>query len=216
MNGKLVPFGHAATVSTNHLKSEASQWLAGAFILEVCKNPHAVGAIAPTGGVVAKTLVQTAEVKTSKRIIELGSGTGAITKYIVKGTSIESDILAIEKNPEFSAALRARFPGIKVRCGCVSRLQQFATQVGFTNVESIISALPWTVFSSAMQADIVNSVASLLSANGVFTTVACYGLHLTNGGRRFRSLLEERFSEVRATPVIWRNFPPAFVYRCSK
>jgi phospholipid N-methyltransferase len=36
------------------------------------------------------------------------------------------------------------------------------------------------------------------------------------GGRRFRRLLEANFSRVIATEIVWRNLPPAFVYRCEK
>ena len=35
-------------------------------------------------------------------------------------------------------------------------------------------------------------------------------------GRSFRRLLERSFSEVRTSPVVWRNLPPAIVYRCRK
>jgi glycolate oxidase iron-sulfur subunit len=32
---------------------------------------------------------------------------------------------------------------------------------------------------------------------------------------RFRRALGQRFASVEETPVVWRNLPPAFVYRCS-
>ncbi|MBL9210484.1 MAG: hypothetical protein JNL92_08435, partial [Opitutaceae bacterium] len=31
---------------------------------------------------------------------------------------------------------------------------------------------------------------------------------------RFRKLMFREFSRVETTPVIWRNLPPAYVYRC--
>lgn len=216
MNSRLITSPLPASRLAENGDAEASRWLTGAFIMEVCRNPRAVGAIAPTGNDIAMALISTANVKGSQRIIELGAGTGAITKHIVKDTSAESDVLAIEKNPKFSAILRASFPSLKVRCGCVTRLSQFAAQAGFKDAESIISALPWTVFPLPVQEEVIGTVASLLTENGVFTTVACYGIHLTRAGRNFRTLLDDKFAKVHATPVVWRNFPPAFIYRCSK
>jgi phospholipid N-methyltransferase len=34
--------------------------------------------------------------------------------------------------------------------------------------------------------------------------------------RKFRELLDSRFSQVETSKVVWRNVPPAFVYRCRK
>ena len=33
---------------------------------------------------------------------------------------------------------------------------------------------------------------------------------------RFRRLMQERFATFETTPTIWRNVPPAYVYRCRK
>ena len=35
-------------------------------------------------------------------------------------------------------------------------------------------------------------------------------------GRRFRGQLNESFSHVESSPTVWRNLPPAFVYRCRR
>jgi phosphatidylethanolamine/phosphatidyl-N-methylethanolamine N-methyltransferase len=34
-------------------------------------------------------------------------------------------------------------------------------------------------------------------------------------GRRFRRTLEQRFERVEARPIVWRNAPPALVYRAA-
>ena len=41
------------------------------------------------------------------------------------------------------------------------------------------------------------------------------GLMFPNG-QRFRRLLGEVFRGVEISPVVWKNIPPAFVYRCRK
>jgi phosphatidylethanolamine/phosphatidyl-N-methylethanolamine N-methyltransferase len=39
---------------------------------------------------------------------------------------------------------------------------------------------------------------------------------LLPAGGRFFKLLKKNFSEVKKSPVVWKNVPPAFVYRCIR
>jgi len=185
------------------------------FLREVLRHPRAIGAIAQTSHRLAEALVQAADVARSSDIIELGAGAGAITRWILSVKPAQARVLAVERSPEYTSLLRERFPGLRVACGCVSQLGELAAAHDFPAADTVISALPWTNFSEAMQRDILSSVADLLVPGGVFTTIACAGLHVTARGRNFRHLLERRFPTVEASPVIWRNLPPAFLYRCS-
>ena len=38
---------------------------------------------------------------------------------------------------------------------------------------------------------------------------------LLKAGKRFRKRLDDTFANVRRSPTVWWNLPPAFVYRCS-
>ena len=80
--------------------------------------------------------------------------------------------------------------------------------------DCILSSLPWTELSPEVQRAVFAGMSRALRADGVFTTIACYGPHLTRAGRSFRSSLNEIFAEVRTTRLTWRNIPPAFVYQC--
>ena len=57
------------------------------------------------------------------------------------------------------------------------------------------------------------TVASL-APGGVFATFAYVQGTVLPAGKRLRALLEDRFAAVETSPVVWRNAPPAVVYRC--
>jgi phosphatidylethanolamine/phosphatidyl-N-methylethanolamine N-methyltransferase len=80
----------------------------------------------------------------------------------------------------------------------------------------MISGLPWAAFPLALQEEVLDAVVAALRPGGRFTTFAYLQGTLLPAGRRFRRRLDEHFCEVRRSPVVWRNFPPAFVYRCRK
>jgi phosphatidylethanolamine/phosphatidyl-N-methylethanolamine N-methyltransferase len=186
-----------------------------AFFREVLRHPRTIGAIAETSPILARAMVQAADVAHASDIIELGAGAGAITRFILADKPAHARVLAIERNSECASLLEMRFPDLHVANGCVTRLREHAAFHYFAGANAIISALPWTNFSETIQRDILASAANLLKPGGVFTTVACAGLHLTTRGRHFRHLLEQTFSDVQTSPWIWRNLPPAFLYRCT-
>ncbi len=186
------------------------------FLREAFFAPRKVGAIAPTSRRLAEHLVETAGVPGASKIVELGAGTGAITRAIMKSKAPAAKVFALERNPSFASVLEKEFPELRVICHCVSHLREDAYALGFERADAIISALPWTIFSDDMQRHALEAASELLAPSGIFTTVACAGLNLAAPGRRFRKLLGGTFRDVRASPVIWSNLPPAFVYRCVR
>ena len=54
-----------------------------------------------------------------------------------------------------------------------------------------------------------------LRPGGRFATFAYVPAAQLPPGRRFRALLESCFARVETTRVVYWNFPPAFVYRCT-
>jgi phospholipid N-methyltransferase len=67
-----------------------------------------------------------------------------------------------------------------------------------------------------LQRDILKAAHDSLSDDGVFVTFAYLQGFALPPAWRFRSLLRGLFSEVKQSDVVWRNVPPAFVYRCRK
>jgi len=185
------------------------------FFKEIIKSPGVVGAIAPSGRSLSRLMVREAGVAHAERIVELGPGTGEVTREIIDARKPGSKVLLVEHNGEFVAELNRRGWDAEVRQGCATKLREHAADCGIGSFDSVVSGLPWALFSEQFQQEILAEVTGMLDENGKFVTFAYYGPHWTPAGQRFRKMLKDNFRSVETSNVVLANLPPAFVYRCS-
>lgn len=188
------------------------------FLKEFFTNPQAIGAIAPSSRRLAAMMVRGFDLANARTVIELGPGTGAITAELLERIGPETKLIALEQSPEFVEHLRRRFPQLDVRTDCASRTHELLAEIDpeVPHADVIVSGLPWAAFPPELQQTLLDSIYQSLGPDGRFTTFAYSGPSQLPKGRRFRKALLERFGEVRMTPVVWRNLPPAFAYQCRK
>ena len=67
-----------------------------------------------------------------------------------------------------------------------------------------------------MQDRIMNAIVSSLAPGGQFVGFAYSHARYYPTTVRFRRLMQEQFARFETTPIIWRNVPPAYIYRCWK
>lgn len=186
------------------------------FLAGIVRSPFATGAIAPSTKQLARRMVRASRVDQAGAILELGPGTGVVTREILDFKQKGATVVAIERSRVFADDLARQYPEIHVVEDCASRLRHHSLQLGLDGVDCIVSALPWTNLPDDLQQRILREAYAFLRDDGVFVTIMCAGLHLMPPGRRFRRLLESLFSSVERSDFILRNVPPAFIYRCSK
>ena len=155
-------------------------------------------------------------VDTADVIVELGPGTGVITREIVRCMSPNAKLIAIELDQTLCEHLRKAFPEVTVCNDSAAGIGEILARHSLPNPDAVISGLPWANFSSRLQRNILDAVAEHIAPGGYFTTFAYLQGLMFPYGQRFRRLLGEVFREVEISPVVWKNIPPAFVYRCRK
>lgn len=186
------------------------------FIYEFITNPTATGALVPSSENLALMMVKTASLTMADAIVELGPGTGVFTEKILERITPGKVFFALEINPSFVTATKKRCPEAVVYQDSASRMAEYLRIHGAEYCDCVISGLPWATFDQGLQDEILLAVVESLRPGGEFLTFAyLQGLALP-AGRRFRKLLESRFSKVTKTSTIWRNCPPAFVYHCIR
>jgi phospholipid N-methyltransferase len=112
--------------------------------------------------------------------------------------------------------LREKFPGLRVWEDSVEEAPRRLREHGFSSADVIVSGLPWAAFDHDTQDRLLRATLEVLADGGTFTTFAYLQGLLLPAGRRFARRLASSFSQVARTSVVWRNLPPAFVYRCVK
>ncbi|MFQ5654006.1 MAG: class I SAM-dependent methyltransferase [Planctomycetota bacterium] len=186
------------------------------FLREFISRPQSVGAVAPSSLHLARTMLGGIDLDAAELVVELGPGTGALTREIVRRLGPSTMLIAIESNPRFVRLLKDRFPTITVFHGCAEETPRILLDHDLGRADCIVSGLPWASFTEETQKRLIHSVLEALREGGSFTTFAYSGASWLPKARRFRKLLRSRFSGVVMSPVVWRNVPPAFAYLCRK
>ena len=78
------------------------------------RNPVQVGALCPSSRALCSTMVSEIGVDTADVIVELGPGTGVITREIVRCMSPNAKLIAIELDQTLCEHLRKAFPEVTV------------------------------------------------------------------------------------------------------
>jgi phospholipid N-methyltransferase len=179
-------------------------------------HPSAVGAIAPSSRYLAAEMLDRIDWKTCTAIAEIGPGTGPFTQAILDRCNHSTRFFAVEINPEFVTHLKQRFPMADIVQADASELKALCDHRQISQLDALVSGLPWAVFPEDLQRRILGAILDSLAPEGKFSTFAyLHGLPLA-AGRRFRSLLRENFRSVETSSILWWNLPPAIVYHCQK
>jgi phospholipid N-methyltransferase len=150
----------------------------------------------------------------AKSVVEFGPGTGAFTRLILHRIGEQTTFIALELAGEQARRLRERFPRVEVYNDSAEKVQKYLVSHGCKKADYIISGLPWANMPVKTQERILNAVLANLAPNGMFTTFTYIHAYWLPSARRFRKRLNEHFAQVRKSRIIWRNAPPALVYRC--
>lgn len=186
------------------------------FLRLFITRPGRIGALCPSSIAMAEAMMENCPLSSASVVVELGPGTGAFTERILGKLSPKTAFLPIELDPACVSLLTERFPGLKVYCDSAERLPELLKQAGHAHVDCVISGLPWANMPAHAQRRILEAVVQTLRPNGVFNTFTYLHARWLPSACQFRALLRTKFSEVRLSPVVWRNMPPAYIYRCVR
>jgi phospholipid N-methyltransferase len=183
------------------------------FLGQVARRPFTTGAFWPSSRALAKVVVDGCEIRPGDTVVELGPGTGAFTRLILKRLHGRGRFLAVEINGTHANLLQRRFPQCEVIHGSAENLRDY---LGNRRAACIVSGLPWGNMLPPMQDRLLEAVFKSLLPGGQFIAFAYLHAAWFPTSRRFRGLLTRRFERTESTAIIWRNLPPAFVLRCRK
>lgn len=184
------------------------------FLKEFIRSPKNTGAIAPSSMKLAQAIVKHSGAAQASNILEFGAGTGVFTQVILRDKKTDANFIAIEHNESLSDMLRQRFPDTDIVTDSVENVDQIMQQHDMAKSDCIVCGLPWTAFSPEKQNRLIMSAISALAPEGTFATFAYWPLLFLPAGMRFRKILYNLFSRVEISPIVWKNLPPAIVYRC--
>ncbi len=180
------------------------------FIKQFFKDKKMVGAVAPSTRFLCEKMLANIDFSTAKTIIELGPGTGVFTDVIMARMSADAKLIALELNDNFYDTLSKRIndPRVQIIHDSAELVQNYLDKIEPNlKADVIISSLPLMVFPEDLRNNVVNTAYDALKKNGKYIQFQ-YSL-------QSKKLLESIYKSVTVKFTV-KNFPPAFVYTCTK
>jgi phosphatidylethanolamine/phosphatidyl-N-methylethanolamine N-methyltransferase len=179
------------------------------FLGKFFKHGTAIASLAPSSCWLAQTTVRNVPWQRARVVVELGAGTGPITRVLAEKAPPECRVVVLERDPDFARLLHQRFDRLAnfdVVEADVRDLTEILADRGIRQVDSVISGLPVPSFPRVLQHDLFRSVKQILVPEGTYNQITEMPLVYWRFYKRF-------FAEVRFA-FEPRNFPPAGAYFC--
>jgi len=203
----MIPTTTNPNVATRALRQDAPLRFVEAFLRE----PLAVGSLWPSSTALSRAVVNSCEFRPGDTVVELGPGTGAFTELLLNRVNGKGRLLAVEISQTNVEVLRRRFPPCRVIHDSAENLR---CHLDGRRADCIVSGLAWSNMLPRVQDRILKAIWDSLSPKGQFVAFAYAHSFWMPTALRFRRLLSHNFARVQTTPIVWRNLPPAYVYRC--
>jgi phospholipid N-methyltransferase len=185
--------------------NEHLQFLQGFF-----KNPLKVGAIAPSSPDLALKMIEGVEPDENNRVLEIGCGTGAITKFLQDLIPSRHLYLGIEIDQDFVGHLESEFPKLDFVCSDACEAENILAKRSFGKVSYVISGLPFVVLPPEVSEGILREVDKFMQNGCLFRTFQyAHGYHLPPA-RKFRENLNKKYGKVERSSLVMKNVPPAY------
>lgn len=190
------------------------------FATEALADFQSTASIAPSSRYLARAMVKPLALQQAKVAIELGPGTGAMTRHMLKVLPADAKLIAFEINPRFVEYLRKNIqdPRLTVLDCPAQQAQQALHNLGIDKADAALSSLGLSLFPDSLCESIIGGLQEVLKPEAVLTQFQYVSrVRLLDGKAEYfdASRLISRFFPVVQRRLVVRNIPPAFVYACS-
>jgi phosphatidylethanolamine/phosphatidyl-N-methylethanolamine N-methyltransferase len=177
------------------------------FIRSWIERPLTVGAVTPSGKILARAMARYVDPNSTGPVVELGPGTGPVTEALVKAGVDPSRLVLVEFDPTFCRILRSRYPDATLVQGDAYSLRRLLETLLLQPAAAVVSGLPLITKPIKMRLRLIRDAFDLMVPGAPFVQFT-YSV---------ASPVPKRFAgfSVEASERIWMNIPPArvWVYR---
>ncbi|MCP1198939.1 phospholipid N-methyltransferase PmtA [Notoacmeibacter sp. MSK16QG-6] len=167
----------------------------------------AVGAILPTSSVTARVMASVVDVSSGLPVLELGPGTGVITKAILERGIAPDQLYSVEYSKDFADHLKIEFPDVNIIQGDAFDLDTTLGDKKDQTFDCVICAVPLIYIPVEQRAGLVEDLLDRVKpGRPVIQITYAPKSPIPAGSGNF---------EVVHYDYVLRNVPPAnlFVYR---
>ncbi len=177
------------------------------FFKGMMQGPKTVGSIVPTSSITARKMASVINLHSGLPVLELGPGTGAITKAILGRGVKPENLVAVEYSTDFYEHLVRLYPGVNFINGDAFNLDKTLGDMKDQKFDSVVSAVPLLNFPMQARIALLESLLDRLPAGRPVVQIS-YGPVSPIIAR------PDRY-HIQHYDFIVRNIPPAqlWIYR---
>ena len=178
------------------------------FIRSWIERPLSIGAVTPSGKILARTMARYVDPNSTGPVVELGPGTGPVTEALVEAGVDPSRLVLVEFNPSFCRILKARYPEATLVQGDAYSMRKLLETLLLQPAAAVVSGLPLITKPIKMRLRLLRDAFDLMLPGAPFVQFT-YSV---------ASPLPQRFGgfSAEASERIWMNIPPARVWGYRK
>ncbi|HEY0428797.1 MAG TPA: rRNA adenine N-6-methyltransferase family protein [Pyrinomonadaceae bacterium] len=180
------------------------------FLQAFFKNPLKVGAITPSSPELASKMIEGIRPDENNVVLELGVGTGAITKFLQEVVLDEKSYLGIELDGNLVKSLRTKFPALKIIRGNACELEKIHQKSSLGKVGYIICCLPFVSLPNEVGEKILSEIDKFMQQGCVFRTFQYAHGYYMPSAIKLREFMRNRYGKAKRSPLIVKNVPPAY------
>jgi phosphatidylethanolamine/phosphatidyl-N-methylethanolamine N-methyltransferase len=177
------------------------------FLRSWIERPLTVGAVTPSGKILARAMARYVDPNSTGPVVELGPGTGPVTEALVEAGVDPSRLVLVEFDPTFCRILRNRYPEATLVQGDAYSLRRLLETLLIQPAAAVVSGLPLITKPIKMRMRLIRDAFDLMVPGAPFVQFT-YSV---------ASPLPKRLGgfTAEASKRIWMNLPPArvWVYR---
>ncbi|MFP4131323.1 class I SAM-dependent methyltransferase [Thiohalospira sp.] len=176
------------------------------FLKKFLDSPATVGSIIPSSRMLVSAMLAPVDWVRAETIVELGAGTGVITRAIEGRRRTDSTFLAFESDSQMRRDLNRQYPDILTEADAF-HLHEALERRGLPDADCVISGLPFANFPRNQQAGLITAIHDALRPGGLFVAFQYT--------RQLQPYLDSVYGDIARRLVLF-NIPPALVYICRK
>jgi phosphatidylethanolamine/phosphatidyl-N-methylethanolamine N-methyltransferase len=177
------------------------------FLRRGMRQPRQICSVLPSSRYVGRAFAAAIADRPAQRVVELGGGTGAITRQLLDGGMAPDALTVVEIDTALSLYLARSFPAVEVMTAPAQTLSAVWQRDGRAPAGAVVSTLPLRIFDPATIDAVLQSAFAIMAPGGRFVQFTYrFASPVDRGTIRRFGLKAER------TAVVWPNLPPATIW----
>ena len=181
------------------------------FLQAFLKNPLKVGAITPSSPELAQKMIEGIDPEKEHVVLELGVGTGAITKYLQDIVPDTDSYLGIELDRDLVRSLKRKFPKLQIIRGNACEANSLHQRSGLGKVGTIICCLPFVSLPNEVGDRILSEIDKFMQQGCTFRTFQYAHGYYMPSAIKLREFMKKRYGKARRSKLVVKNVPPAYI-----